>query len=742
MNTHPTDLSEQSLARILHHAPDAICAKDVHGRYMSVNKAASEILGIPSDKMIGRTDGELDFPDAETVSELDRRVMSGETVEPHYFSFVVKGRLKYFQTDRACMDDDNGAVTGVVTVTRDVTQDHLETEKYRYIFENAPIGFWEEDFSEVKKSLDAWREKGVTDFHGFFMERPEELDRCIDLIRVINVNRACAEMNGVSDRELLLGTLERNFDKGYERVYVEELAALADGETSYEAECDFINDQRKKLHVLLKLNVLPGHENDLSHVLVSVIDLTEMKRLSTELSAAQMRYQSIVEEQREMIARIGPNGRTSFRNKAFERFFNHRDPYGELRFVALFPPSEVQRLEKMMTGLKPTAFTFTTVARNYDTNGQLVWQDWTVTAFYDRSGRLLSYQAVGADVTDKTMTQEALAASEARWRTIFDHAADLIATVNVEGRVLSVNDHEELRGLRWAGKRLEDVMVPENAANAMMHIHEVFTTGRPKKLEFRYVSSGGEVRFYGCNISPIYHHERVLTVLIIARNISEAKVYEKQTRAALMEGEEQERKRIAQELHDGLGQLFTAMKMNLQDLEQHMDGKGGQQVSEQFKYLEQQIGTAMNEVRNISRNLMPDVLWQFGLAPALEDLIRKWNALEGLKVQLQIVDIQGRFAPEMENTVYRILQELITNSVRHGKATDIFVQLIDHGDELLLMVEDNGNGFDPGTAFSGSGLRNIRSRAERFDGTMTIDSAVGADTVMTIAIPLTPELRA
>ena len=134
---------------------------------------------------------------------------------------------------------------------------------------------------------------------------------------------------------------------------------------------------------------------------------------------------------------------------------------------------------------------------------------------------------------------------------------------------------------------------------------------------------------------------------------------------------------------------------------------------------------------------MPDVLWQFGLRPATEDLIDKLRATSNIDISLEVIGIDKRFSPEMEKALFRICQELLNNSLRHANAKHIYVQLINHGDSMVLMVEDDGVGFDEREPSKGLGLRNIRSRAELLEGTVDIDSRPNRGTVTTVEIPLT-----
>lgn len=614
----------------------------------------------------------------------------------------------------------------------------LAEEKYRFIFDNAPISFWEENFSKVKLFLDELRNRKVTDLRRYFRQNPEDLDRCIDLIEVENVNRTTLEMYGVVDKESFIQKIHRNFTPESESIFAEEFVALYEGRTFFQSKGSFVNLQGDTVQVQFILNVLPGHEHDLSLVLVSIVDVTDTNQLASELNTIKLRYQSIVEAQTEMICRINPQGKILFRNHAFIQFFKFKDTSESTQFVTLFPPEELERCKRLMEALSASNDQLTLELRNYNKDGDMVWQEWSITAFFGSTGTLLGYQAVGNDVTARKMTQEALASSEARWRSVFEHADDLIMTVNSEGYILSVNDFPELpKNEKWAGRTIDDVMIPENARASMELISEVFATGKPKKTEFRMVRRDGHgYATYGVALSPIFHGSRVLTVVCIARNITDTKEIEKQTREALIEGQEKERMRVSQELHDGLGQLFTAIKLNVQQLRSSIDSGSDSYVAESLNALENNIGFAISEVKNISRNLMPDVLWQFGLRPAMEDMVEKFQSSTDIRISLELVDMDQRFAPELEKALFRMCQELINNSIRHGSAANIYVQILNHGESIVLMVEDDGKGFDPQKPSKGFGLRNIRSRTEVLEGEIACDSSIGRGTVTTIEIPL------
>lgn len=204
--------------------------------------------------------------------------------------------------------------------------------------------------------------------------------------------------------------------------------------------------------------------------------------------------------------------------------------------------------------------------------------------------------------------------------------------------------------------------------------------------------------------------------------------------SAVMETQEQERKRIAEDLHDSLGHLLSTVKMNLQTLPDiHR-----QLVENPLRLVNQ----AASEIRNITFNLMPRTLEEEGLAAALHELAEKTNRPGSLRVELQIHGMEVvRLERQVEFNIYRIIQEAVNNILKHAGAREITIQLIRHDDQFSIMIEDDGSGFNTDEAGrSGRGIRNISTRSAWLNGTADFDSAPGRGTTVTVSIPITPQL--
>lgn len=207
---------------------------------------------------------------------------------------------------------------------------------------------------------------------------------------------------------------------------------------------------------------------------------------------------------------------------------------------------------------------------------------------------------------------------------------------------------------------------------------------------------------------------------------------------AVWKVQEDERRRLARELHDGLGQTLTALTNQLERLQQKLDA--GEPAS--LAGAVDTARSALNDVRELSRLLRPPVLDDLGLPAALSWLTRTLEQRTGLRAALNLEGLQQRLDPDLETLVFRLIQEALTNVLRHADVDRVDVGVSRTGTFLELRVSDNGKGFDPqvlltgGESATGSGLRGMRDRLELFGGRLEILSSPGRGTLLTAEVPL------
>lgn len=210
---------------------------------------------------------------------------------------------------------------------------------------------------------------------------------------------------------------------------------------------------------------------------------------------------------------------------------------------------------------------------------------------------------------------------------------------------------------------------------------------------------------------------------------------EQQTKKVL-QAEVKERKRIGEELHDGLGQYLSLIKLKITD---YLDkvSPDENKLNSGLLSLKTIVDQALNELRNISHNLSPIFLQEKGLSSSLADLTNRIRNNCSCNIEIEITGLSNKkLSSEIEHTTYRIVQELLNNIIRHAHAENVFMQIVCNESELTLMIEDDGKGFDKEKVKHGMGLTNINTRVENMGGSFELDTMPERGTIISVSIPL------
>jgi PAS domain S-box-containing protein len=213
----------------------------------------------------------------------------------------------------------------------------------------------------------------------------------------------------------------------------------------------------------------------------------------------------------------------------------------------------------------------------------------------------------------------------------------------------------------------------------------------------------------------------------------------KERQIIINDAQEEERIRIATDLHDGLGQMLTAISYSVQDLPSDENSKT-ENNAEALIEIQRQIDAAIQETKNLAHNLIPIVLKDFGLIVAIENLVRKANEMYETNFQFNAYDFDERIDAKLEKVLYRICQESLNNIVKHAHAKHATYQMFWQNCAIVLVIEDDGLGFDPDALeknekHTGIGLISMKERVLAFNGDIIIYSEVGNGTEIIIEIP-------
>jgi signal transduction histidine kinase len=205
---------------------------------------------------------------------------------------------------------------------------------------------------------------------------------------------------------------------------------------------------------------------------------------------------------------------------------------------------------------------------------------------------------------------------------------------------------------------------------------------------------------------------------------------------AMLKGQEEERSRLAKDLHDGLGGLLSGVKYSLSNMKDNLIITPDNMTV--FERSLDMLDTSIKELRRVAHNMMPEMLTKFGLDEALKEYCNGVNATKLLTLKYQSLGMQQRLEQSTEIIIYRIVQELLNNILKHASAGEAFVQLIKEENRLSVVVEDNGKGFDPNLPGNkiGAGLANVRSRVEYLKGQLDIHAEPGKGTLINIEFNL------
>lgn len=244
------------------------------------------------------------------------------------------------------------------------------------------------------------------------------------------------------------------------------------------------------------------------------------------------------------------------------------------------------------------------------------------------------------------------------------------------------------------------------------------------------------------HLSNVFYNERYLLIdgkkllggmLLTITDITESVLAKDDATQSLLLGQEMERRRLAKEIHDGVGPNMSTLKLQIDSI---IRKATSEEIISSLEEINISISEIATEIRQISHDLMPSSLIDFGVVTALSNFSKRISASSDLEVHYQSNIIDGQLSKEHELNIYRIVQELINNALKYSKCKSIEISLRQDNDEINILVEDDGIGMDTTLHSEGVGLNNIITRVESLQGEIDIDSQIGSGVSVYIALPI------
>jgi PAS domain S-box-containing protein len=363
---------------------------------------------------------------------------------------------------------------------------------------------------------------------------------------------------------------------------------------------------------------------------------------------------------------------------------------------------------------------------------------------------------MGIDITEPKRAEEALKVTSLYARSLIEASLDPLVTISADGKVMDVNRATEL----VTGVPREQLIGSD--------FSDYFTEPEKAKEGYKKVFSEGSVRDYPLAIrhssghitevlysATVYRNEagEVQGVFAAARDITERKRAEEALRESenrlrslssqLLTVQENERKRVAREIHDGIGQMLTAIKFKVEDTIQQK-GKGNAGIKEKsLETIIPLIQGSIEEVRRIQMDLRPSTLDDLGILATIDWFCREFGKIYSTIHIEKLTNIKENEAPaHIKTVIFRVMQEALNNIAKHSKANLIRLSLRKTEGKIELIIEDNGMGFDLEGLISmesskrGFGLPSMRERTELSGGVFVIESTPGKGTIIRAQWPL------
>jgi PAS domain S-box-containing protein len=371
-----------------------------------------------------------------------------------------------------------------------------------------------------------------------------------------------------------------------------------------------------------------------------------------------------------------------------------------------------------------------------------------------------------SNISIRKRAESALREGEAQMRAIANLVPDLLWRSDAQGQVQWYSerwfDYTGMSRPSALGQGWAEIIHPEDLPGTLEHWHEATRLRQPYRFEHRLRRHDGEYRWFLSRAEPLFdadanvrqwfgsvtdiHEQRCARELLEqrvkarTRDVERASELRRQLLARVETLQDDERRRIARELHDSLGQFLSAMLLSIASFRLQ---PGDPVVAERFSKLQRLLESADHELDRIVFTLRPTALEDSGLADAVAAYVGTWSELSGQPVDLLIEGLDGRrLPPQAEAAVFRVIQEALNNVAKHAHARNVSVSVEWLGRQLVASVEDDGVGFDAEQAAPADGSRpswgllGMRERIEALGGTFAIESRPGQGTTVLLRVPL------
>lgn len=585
-----------------------------------------------------------------------------------------------------------------------------------------------------RKRMEKDLQKSKENYHTLFNQASDAIFINDDAGRFSEVNQKAYELLGYPKEQLLRMRVTDLYSKEELAVHPIMWKELLAGErTSLE---------RNMIHAggnIIPVEVTAQRFDD-GRIMAIVRDVSERKKAEEDLVRSEEKYRSLVEQQADAITIFDNRGRILEVNTSAMQLLSYsRQEFQGLTLPDILSDEDIKTapvdFDALLNG---TATIKQRKMRRKD--GILIETEVHTKRLQD--GHFL---ASVRDLTERIEVQRQLEREKGLSDSIINSLPGLFYLFTKEGRYLRWNKQLQIISGYNAGEISDmgplDYFDEAEKTAVQASINKVFQEGQSAIEANLLTKDGRKVPYYFTGIAIMYGGTDCLlgtgidlsVMKNLEKELSQQKIAEqKKVMQAMIETQEKEKNKLGLELHDNVNQILAVVRMYLTILD-------SDQIPEGISLAKtgQLLNTAIDEIRNLSHSLAVSYRFESGLTEAVEDMIEMITLTKDFTVTFTAVDnLDERTESTQKLALYRIIQEQLSNIIKHAKATEVEVQVDMTPDEIELTIHDNGKGFDPATTEKGLGMNNIINRAEALDGTVSIQSAPGKGCRIIVTMPL------
>jgi PAS domain S-box-containing protein len=718
--------AESKYRNIFENAVEGIFQTSPDGRFVVANPALAKMFGFdsPEELIEERSDiSKQHYVDPKRRDEFKRLLEKAGVVHNFEYEGYRKDGRKIWISDnvRAVRDQDGQVVCYEGTATditeRKRTEEALRAseERYRELFESARDAIY------------------VHDLNG----------------RYVSVNRAAEKLSGYPRAEII----GKHFSDFVAPEQVDDvrqkLMRKLITQQGLRYTVQIISRDGRRVPVEVNNNLI--YENGVPVGVQGMArDITQRRRAEQALREAERKYREIFENAKEGMFQATPSGLFITANPALARMFGFDSPAELLEArtsVVHYNDVDPQRRKEFLRELEcwgaVNGFEYKASRRD----GSKFWISENVRAVVDENCKLTYFEGTAVDVTERKSIERALRDSEQRFRAMFEQSAVSMARTDAQGRFLQVNaalcDFLGYSEAELLNLTVIDVAHPKDRVATQRRLAEARTDLRgPGDHEKRYVHKDGTVLWGHTKVVWLLGTDSLPTYSIaVIQDITKQKLAHDALQnfsRRLIEAQEMERQNIARELHDQVGQLLTAIRINLQNLREAATLDTSKPLIDEGMDL---LDLAVEEVRDLSFELRPSLLDDLGLVAAMRWYTDRFAKRTAIPTTIVTSIPEGvRLKREIETACFRIIQEALTNVARHSRAKSVSINLKTLGSETVLLVKDDGIGFDPYSVNPqpfpiGLGLRGMEERALALGGRLEVKTQLHQGTELRACFP-------